>query len=50
MLGNDTRADLKRWALSIVTEVEPDDVFVIENDFDPLMDDRDTAKKIKHRT
>jgi hypothetical protein len=50
MRGNDTRADLKRWTLSTVAEVEPDNVFAIENGFDPLMDDRDTVRRIKHRT
>jgi hypothetical protein len=49
MLGNDTGAGLERWMLATVTEVEPDYVFAIENGFDPLTGNRDTARKIKHR-
>jgi hypothetical protein len=33
------RATLKRWALAMVTEVEPEDTFVIEDNFDGLVDD-----------
>src|SRR5438128_1538955 len=33
------RENLKKWALAIVTEVEPDDVFVVEDGFDALVEE-----------
>lgn len=33
------RENLKKWALAIVTEVEPDDAFVVEDGFDALVEE-----------
>ena len=38
------RATLKRWAKAIVNEVEPDDAFVIEDNFDALLDEWHAAR------
>jgi hypothetical protein len=35
---------LKRWSLAMVSEVEPDDTFVITDDFDSLLSHWATAK------
>jgi hypothetical protein len=34
-----TRENLKKWAIAIVTEVEPDDAFVVEDGFDALVEE-----------
>ena len=38
------RAKLKTWALTIVSEVEPDDTFVIEDNFDALIENWHAAR------
>jgi hypothetical protein len=38
------RIALKNWALAIVQVVEPDDAFVVEENFDALVDNWDRAK------
>jgi hypothetical protein len=35
---------------STAGEIEPDNVFAIDNGFDPLMDNRDTVRIIKYLT
>lgn len=36
-------SDIKRWAVGIVAEVSPEDTFVVEEGFDSLASDWDTA-------